>query len=112
MTIPKTPFRRQHKGRSPRSAGTPVADRSLVAELIARRPSTLMQIYDDHAAPVYAMSLRMVGKVDAAEHMVEKAFLALWRSPERVLSEGQGIRSFLFCEAVLGGSDGHLGRTT
>lgn len=76
-------------------AGTPIDDSRLAAELIARRPSTLMQIYDRLAASVYAVALRLVGEVPTAERMVEDAFLALWRSPGEVLVRRQSLSAFL-----------------
>ncbi|MBJ7607938.1 MAG: hypothetical protein JF887_00695 [Candidatus Dormibacteraeota bacterium] len=83
--------------------GTPIDDERLVAELISRRPATLMQVYDRLAARVYAVALEMVGDVTTAEQLVEAAFLALWKSPESVLVERQSLRVFL-CDAVRNGA--------
>lgn len=65
-----------------------------MAALILRHPSTFAQVYDQHAPSVYAGALRLVGNVQAAEQMVERAFLALWRNPEPVRRTDQGIPSY------------------
>jgi RNA polymerase sigma factor (sigma-70 family) len=60
------------------------------AELIAlldrvalQDPAALKQLYDGVGGKLYGLALRVVGQTDAAEDVLQQAFLQVWRTADR-----------------------------
>ncbi len=79
----------------------------MLAALSSRQPSAFMRVYDGYVEGPYALALRLVGKKEAAEALIEEVFLSLWRDPDAVLSGSRGLQTYL-AESVRQRAGGHL----
>ena len=65
---------------------------SLVGEGDAEAFATL---YDRHSRPAYSLAYRMMGEKQAAEDLLQDAFLKLWRSATSHRAERGSVRTWL-----------------
>ena len=83
-----------------------VADRSRAYLLLAdedlislvhrsRDQDAFATLYDRHARAVYSLAYRMMGEHQAAEDLVQDAFLKLWRSASSYRPERGSVRTWL-----------------
>jgi RNA polymerase sigma-70 factor (ECF subfamily) len=61
----------------------PSADTALVAAVAAGSEAALAELYDRHAGAVHGAALRLLGDRQAAEDVVQEAFLTLWNRADR-----------------------------
>jgi RNA polymerase sigma-70 factor (ECF subfamily) len=70
------------------------------AELLAKThkgdAAAFAVLYDRHRDPVYRYALRMTGSVDAAEEVLQEAFLALIEGARGYDGEAGPLRSYLY----------------
>ena len=64
------------------TASTP-SDSALVAAVATGSEAALAELYDRHADSVHAAALRLLGDRQAAEDIVQEAFLILWNRADR-----------------------------
>lgn len=62
---------------------SPPADAALVAAVATGSEAALAELYDRHADAVHAAALRLLGDRQAAEDVVQEAFLTLWNRADR-----------------------------
>jgi RNA polymerase sigma-70 factor, ECF subfamily len=83
-----------------------VADRSRAYLLLAdedlislvhrsRDPEAFATLYDRHARAAYSLAYRMMGEHQAAEDLVQDAFLKFWRSASSYRPERGSVRTWL-----------------
>lgn len=74
-------------------------DRSADTELLVRvrtgDEGAFRELYSRHAALAHALAHRLVRQAHLAEEIVQEAFLAVWRSPERYDRSKGSFRSWL-----------------
>jgi RNA polymerase sigma-70 factor (ECF subfamily) len=65
----------------PPAAGAPdrSRNRALLVRVVAGDVTALRAIYDEHAARAMGIALRILGRVEEAEDVVQETFLELWR---------------------------------
>lgn len=56
-----------------------MADEELISSIEAGDPRALTVLYDRHSRPAYSLACRMVRRRQAAEDLVQEAFLKVWR---------------------------------
>ncbi|MBL8929014.1 MAG: sigma-70 family RNA polymerase sigma factor [Kineosporiaceae bacterium] len=71
------------------------SDALLVARLAAGDDHALAEVYDACAASVYAVALRVVREVSAAQDVVQEVFVQLWTGPERYDAAAAPLRTYL-----------------
>lgn len=59
------------------------SDSALVAAVATGSEAALAELYDRHAGSVHAAALRLLGDRQAAEDIVQEAFLILWNRADR-----------------------------
>ena len=72
----------------------PSPDVELVARLLGRDEAALGELYDRHAAAMYGLALKMLGDGDAAQEIVQDAFLNLWERPGRFDAGRAELRAY------------------
>lgn len=60
---------------------TSLSDQQLVARLVERDPNALTAIYDRYIRPIYSLAIKMMGRRERAEEVVQEVFIKLWRKP-------------------------------
>ena len=79
--------------RAPRAAG--LADEDLLT-LVERGDAEAFELlYDRHARVAFSLAFRLLGDRDAAEDLVQDAFLALWRGADRYSPARGSVRTWL-----------------
>ena len=58
------------------------SDESLISRVRLRDQEALSEIYDRFATIVYSIALRVLGESSAAEEVMQKVFLHVWRNPD------------------------------
>lgn len=58
-----------------------LSDAQLVQLLQERDQQALAAIYDRYAKPIYSLAMRMMGRAERAEEVVQEVFIKLWRKP-------------------------------
>jgi RNA polymerase sigma-70 factor (ECF subfamily) len=69
-------------------------DEGLVARIAVGDDSALATLYDQYAALVHGIAVRLVGK-DAAADVCQEVFASLWNHPDRWDSSRGSLRTFL-----------------
>lgn len=75
------------------SADTP--DDTLVDSLVQRDLSALSSLYDRYGRVSYTLAYRILGEPEAAEDVVQDAFLSAWRGAGTFRRERGNVRSWL-----------------
>ena len=71
-----------------------LADEDLISLTDGGDTQALAALYDRHSRVAYSLAYRMMGERQAAEDLVQEAFLKVWRAA-RKLSGGEGKRAHL-----------------
>ncbi len=58
-----------------------LSDQQLMMRLAERDANALTTIYDRYARPIYSLAIRIMGKPERAEEVVQEVFIKLWRKP-------------------------------
>src|SRR5919202_1258437 len=77
--------------RDPRS----LADEDLMHLVSRADPLAFEVLYDRHAGAAFSLAYRMVGTRNAAEDVVQEAFLNLWRSGARYERTRGSVRTWV-----------------
>ncbi len=56
-------------------------DQQLMMRLAERDADALTAIYDRYARPIYSLAIKIMGKPERAEEVVQEVFIKLWRKP-------------------------------
>ena len=73
-----------------------LADEDLISLVHEKRdPEAFAALYDRHARAAYSLAYRMMGEKQAAEDIVQDAFLKLWRAAGSYRAERGSLRSWL-----------------
>jgi RNA polymerase sigma-70 factor (ECF subfamily) len=71
------------------------ADEDLISLVQSRDPHAFATLYDRHSRAAYSLAYRMMGERQAAEDLVQDAFLKLWRSARSYRPERGSVRTWL-----------------
>jgi RNA polymerase sigma-70 factor, ECF subfamily len=71
------------------------ADQDLISLVRERDAHAFATLYDRHARAAYSLAYRMIGERQAAEDLVQDAFLKLWRGASSYRPERGNVRSWL-----------------
>jgi RNA polymerase sigma-70 factor (ECF subfamily) len=71
------------------------ADQDLISLVRERDARAFATLYDRHARAAYSLAYRMMGERQAAEDLVQEAFLKLWRGASSYRPERGNVRSWL-----------------
>ena len=74
-------------------AGTP--DEALLQRVGAGDERAFRELFARYAAVAHALAFRLVRQAQVAEEIVQEAFLAVWRTPERYDPARGSVRSWL-----------------
>ena len=88
------PFRRSTQDK----AGTGLqmlADEELMDLVRDQDPTAFGVVYDRHSTAAFSLAYRMVGKRNAAEDVVQEAFLSLWRAGSRYDAQRGSVRTWI-----------------
>ncbi len=72
-----------------------LADEDLISLVQTNDAEAFAVLYDRHSRTAYSLAYRMMGERQAAEDLVQDAFLKLWRSAARYRPERGSVRSWL-----------------
>ncbi len=72
-----------------------LADEDLISLVTQSDPEAFATLYDRHSRPAYSLAYRMMGEHQAAEDLVQDAFLKLWRSASSYRPERGSVRTWL-----------------
>ena len=72
-----------------------LADEALISLIQARDSEAFAVLYDRHSRAAYALAYRMMGERQAAEDIVQDAFLKIWRATRSYRSERGSVRTWL-----------------
>jgi RNA polymerase sigma-70 factor (ECF subfamily) len=72
-----------------------LADEDLISLLQTRNSEAFAALYDRHARAAYSLAYRMMGERQAAEDLVQEAFLKLWRAAGSYRAERGSVRTWL-----------------
>ena len=72
-----------------------LADEDLISFVRARDAEAFAVLYDRHARAAYSLAYRMMGEHQAAEDVVQDAFLKAWRAAGSYRAERGSVRSWL-----------------
>jgi RNA polymerase sigma-70 factor, ECF subfamily len=72
-----------------------LADEDLISLVQARDPEAFAALYDRHSRAAYSLAYRMMGEKQAAEDIVQDAFLKLWRAADSYRAERASVRTWL-----------------
>src|SRR3712207_4282111 len=73
-----------------------LADEDLISLLQEKRnPDAFAALYDRHARAAYSLAYRMMGERQAAEDVVQDAFLKAWRAAGSYRAERGSVRTWL-----------------
>jgi len=78
---------------STETAGTP--DEALLLRVGAGDEGAFRELFARYAAVSHALAFRLVRQAQVAEEIVQEAFLAVWRTPERYDPARGSVRSWL-----------------
>ena len=89
-----TPFRRSSQAKAGADLCA-LADEDLMDRVRDGDDAAFSVIYDRHSTPAFSLAYRMVGKRNAAEDVVQEAFLSLWRSNARYDRARGSVRTWV-----------------
>jgi RNA polymerase sigma-70 factor (ECF subfamily) len=72
-----------------------LADEELMELLIDGDPRAFEAVYDRHGKAAFSLAYRMVGDRNAAEDVVQEAFLSIWRSRVRYQRDRGSVRTWI-----------------
>jgi RNA polymerase sigma-70 factor (ECF subfamily) len=72
-----------------------LADEDLMALVEGGDPEAFAGIYDRHGRAAYSLAYRMAGERQAAEDLVQDAFLAVWRAAGSYRAERGSVRTWV-----------------
>jgi RNA polymerase sigma-70 factor (ECF subfamily) len=72
-----------------------LADEDLISLVQTKDAEAFAVLYDRHGRVAYSLAYRMMGERQAAEDLVQEAFLKLWRSARSYRPERGSVRTWL-----------------
>jgi RNA polymerase sigma-70 factor, ECF subfamily len=72
-----------------------LADEDLISFVQANDPQAFATVYDRHGRAAYSLAYRMMGERQAAEDLVQDAFLKVWRAAGSYRTERGSVRNWL-----------------
>lgn len=75
----------------------PLADEDLIRLVETGDPEALASLYDRHSRAAYSLARRMTRERQAAEDLVQEAFLKVWRSAGSYRAERGSTRNWILC---------------
>jgi RNA polymerase sigma-70 factor (ECF subfamily) len=72
-----------------------LADEDLISLVEARDAQAFAALYDRHSRAAYSLAYRMMGERQAAEDLVQDAFLKVWRAAGSYRAERGSVRTWL-----------------
>ena len=72
-----------------------LADENLISFVGQGDAEAFAVLYDRHSRPAYSLAYRMMGEKQAAEDMVQDAFLKIWRAAGSYRAERASVRTWL-----------------
>lgn len=78
-----------------RTPSQSLADEELVARVARGDSRAFEALYDRHERPAYSLALRLLADSDAAEDVVQDAFLAVWQRVEKYDPSRGSFRTWL-----------------
>ncbi len=72
-----------------------LADEDLLSLVQASDAQAFAVLYDRHSRPAYSLAYRMMGERQAAEDVVQDAFLKLWRAATSYRAERASVRTWI-----------------
>ena len=72
-----------------------LADEDLLSLVEANDPQAFATLYDRHSRAAYSLAYRMMGERQAAEDLVQDAFLKVWRNAGSYRAERGSVRTWL-----------------
>ena len=88
------PFRRSRHDKAGAALGQ-LADEELMDLVREGDASAFSAIYDRHSTAAFSLAYRMVGKRNAAEDVVQEAFISLWKTGARYDSSRGSVRTWV-----------------
>src|ERR671931_2442887 len=76
-------------------AETHPSDEALMVSLAAREIAALATLYDRYGRLAYSLAYRILGESEAAEDVVQDAFLSAWRGAEGYRRDRGNVRAWL-----------------
>lgn len=70
-------------------------DEDLLRRLVAGDDQAFRELFSRYAAAAHALAFRLVRQAQVAEEIVQEAFLAVWRNPDRYDGARGSVRSWL-----------------
>jgi RNA polymerase sigma-70 factor (ECF subfamily) len=81
--------------RPPARHPEPASDAQLVRESAAGHGTALAELYRRHGSCVYGVALRLLGRSDLAEEVLQEVMVSLWEHPDRYDPSRGNLRPFL-----------------
>jgi RNA polymerase sigma-70 factor (ECF subfamily) len=72
-----------------------LADEELVSLVGAGDAEAFAVLYDRHSRPAYSLAYRMMGEKQAAEDLLQDAFLKVWRGADTYRAERASVRTWV-----------------
>ena len=72
-----------------------LADEELISLVGQGDAEAFATLYDRHSRPAYSLAYRMMGEKQAAEDLLQDAFLKLWRSASSYRADRGSVRTWL-----------------
>ena len=72
-----------------------LADEELISLVAQGDAEAFATLYDRHSRPAYSLAYRMMGERQAAEDLVQDAFLKVWRSATSYRADRASVRTWL-----------------
>lgn len=72
-----------------------LADEDLISEVEDSDPRAFAALYDRHGRAAYSLAYRIMGERQAAEDLVQEAFLKVWRSSGGYRADRGSVRTWI-----------------